>query len=174
MVTLLLEDRTSEYHRNFAIASVKHTYASMDGSILIYFHSLLRYVLLAAVAYAGLSHLLGLLRGTPILNGERTAAIIALVLSHVQLVLGLALYFMRRGLYEEMAQPYQRFWKYEHLGTMLIAIVLITLGRSLSKRAKEERSKQLRVAVFYLIALLLMLWAVPWPFTEVGHGRTWI
>lgn len=146
----------------------------MDGSILIYFHSLLRYAVLAAVAFAGITHLLGLLRARPILNGERTVAIVAVVLSHVQLALGLLLYFTRRGLYSDMAQPFQRFWKYEHLGTMLIAILLVTLGRSLSKRAKEERAKQLRVAVFFLIALLLMMWATPWPFTEIGHGRSWI
>lgn len=146
----------------------------MDGSILIYFHSLLRYLVLFAVLYAGLSHLVGLLRGTPILNGERTMAIVAVVLCHLQLVFGLVLYLMRRGLYSDMAQPYQRFWKFEHLGVMLIAILLVTLGRSLSKRAKKEQAKQLRVAVFFLIALLLMLWATPWPFTEIGHGRTWI
>jgi cell division protein FtsW (lipid II flippase) len=146
----------------------------MDGNILIFFHSLLRYLVLAAVAYAGLSHLIGLLRSTPILNGERTAAIIAMVLCHIQLVLGLGLYLMRRAAYSEMAQPYQRFWKFEHIGMMIIAIVLVTLGRSLSKRAQEERSKQLRVAIFFLIALVIMLWYTPWPFTEIGHSRAWL
>jgi len=146
----------------------------MDGNILIFFHSLLRYLALLAVGYAGLSHLMGLLRNTPILNGERTVAIIAVVLCHLQLVLGLALYFMRSAAYAEMAQPYQRFWKYEHLGMMLIAIILVTLGRSLSKRAEKERGKQIRVAIFYLIALALMLWATPWPFTDIGHSRPWL
>ncbi len=146
----------------------------MDHSFLIFAHSLLRYFVLLTVAYAGITHLLGLLRKAPILNGERTVAIVAMALCHLQLALGLALYFLRRGLYEDMAKPYQTFWKYEHLGTMLIAIILVTLGRSLSKRAQEERGKQLRVAVFYLIALALMLWATPWPFTQIGRGRPWL
>lgn len=146
----------------------------MDHSFLIFAHSLLRYLVLFAVAYAGITHLVGLLRSTPILNGERTVAIVAMALCHLQLVLGLALYLLRRGLYENMAKPTQTFWKYEHLGTMLIAIILVTLGRTLSKRAKEERGKQMRVAIFYLIALGLMLWATPWPFTEIGHGRPWL
>jgi hypothetical protein len=30
------------------------------------------------------------------------------------------------------------------------------------------------VAIFYLIALVLMLWATPWPFTEIGIGRGWL
>jgi len=146
----------------------------MDHTFLIFAHSLLRYLVLFAVAFAGITHLMGLLRNKPILNGERTVAIVALALCHLQLVLGLALYLLRRGLYEDMAKPYQTFWKYEHLGTMLIAIVLVTLGRVLSKRAQEERGKQMRVAIFYLIALALMLWATPWPFTVIGHGRPWL
>jgi hypothetical protein len=118
--------------------------------------------------------LVGYLRHTPLLTGERTVSVVAVVLCHLQLVLGLVLYFLRMGLYSDMAQPYQRFWKFEHLGTMLIAIILVTVGRSLSKRAEEERAKQLRVAIFYMIALALMLWATPWPFTEIGHGRAWL
>jgi len=146
----------------------------MDHTFLIFAHSLLRYLVLFAVAFAGITHLMGLLRDKPILTGERTVAIVALALCHLQLVLGLALYLLRRGLYEDMAKPYQTFWKYEHLGTMLIAIVLVTFGRILSKRAKDERGKQMRVAIFYLTALALMLWATPWPFTVVGHGRPWL
>ena len=74
----------------------------------------------------------------------------------------------------KMAGLHQRFWKFEHIGTMVVAIVLITLGRVLAKRAKEERRKQLLVGVFFLLALVLILWAIPWPFTEIGHGREWL
>jgi cytochrome bd-type quinol oxidase subunit 1 len=102
-----------------------------------------------------------------------------MVLCHVQLVLGLVLYAMRwEKLHKNFAQephsPVFRFWKYEHIGTMLVAILLVTLGRMLSKRASTEQGKQLRVAIFYLIALVLMLWATPWPFTEIGIGRGWL
>jgi chromate transport protein ChrA len=109
----------------------------------------------------------------PILVGERMIAIIAMVLCHVQLVVGLVLYLFRVKSYTPNYPSYT-FWKFEHIGTMLIAIILVTLGRSLAKRAKEERAKQLRVAVFYLIGLALMLWATPWPFREIGHGRGWL
>ncbi len=145
----------------------------MDGHFFIFFHSLLRYGVIIAVGIAGLMHLQGLLFQRPILNGERMLAIIGMVLCHVQVVIGFVLYAMRFKLYDA-ASPIGRFWKFEHIGMMIIAIVLITLGRSLSKRAVEERSKQLRVAVFYLIGLAIILWATPWPFTLVGHGRGWL
>jgi hypothetical protein len=142
----------------------------MDANILVFFHSLLRYAVVITVAYAGITHLIGLLRGSPILNGERTMAIVAMVSCHIQLVIGLALYLMGSWYSADTSDKMGRFMKFEHLGTMLIAIVLVTLGRSLSKRALRERIKQRHVAVFYLIALLLMLWAIPWPFTEIGQA----
>jgi L-asparagine transporter-like permease len=57
---------------------------------------------------------------------------------------------------------------------MVIAIALVTVGRITSKKAKTEQGKHLRIAVFYLIALALMLWMIPWPFTAMGEGRGWI
>lgn len=147
--------------------------------LLGFFHSLIRYGVLLAVAVAGLAALRGYLTKGPILVWERAAAIIAMVLCHVQLVLGLLLYMMRwnklhRNFAHEPHSPIFRFWKFEHIGTMVLAILLVTLGRMLSKRAHTEGGKQLRVAVFYLIALVLMLWATPWPFTPVGMGRGWL
>lgn len=146
----------------------------MDNSFFIFAHSLLRYFVLLTVAFAGISHLMGVLRKTPILNGERTLAIIAMVLCHVQLVIGLILYLMGGWYAADASTKAGRFMKMEHIGIMVIAIVLVTLGRVLSKRAQEERGKQIRVAAFYLIALALMLWATPWPFTEIGHNRPWL
>ncbi len=146
----------------------------MDNSFLLFSHSLLRYLVLLSVAYAGSTHLVGYLRGTPILTVERTGSIVALALCHIQLGLGLTLYLTRYSTFADMAHPFQQFWKYEHISTMIIAITLVTVGRILSKRAFEEPKKQIRVGIFYLIALALMLWAIPWPSTAIGHGKPWI
>jgi hypothetical protein len=52
---------------------------------------------------------------------------------------------------------------------MLIGIILITIGHiSLKKGGKASLT-----ATFYLIALLLILSAIPWPF-RVGIGRPWL
>ncbi len=146
----------------------------MDNPFLLFVHSLLRYGVLLAVAAAGLIHLRGYLLQRPILNGERALAIVAVIFCHVQLVIGLILYLANFERYSHMSGAMGRFWKMEHIGTMVIAVILVTLGRVLSKRAKDERIKQKRVAIFFLIALALMLWAIPWPFTAIGHGHGWI
>ncbi len=146
----------------------------MDFSFLSFTHSLLRYGVLLTMLYAFASNLRGWLTGRPILTADRLAAIVAMALCHVQLVLGIILYLQNYGAIRQMVGTVGRFWKFEHIGTMIIAIALVTIGRMLSKRAKEEQVKQRHIAVFYGIGLALMLWAVPWPFREVGHGLGWL
>ena len=145
-----------------------------SASFLIFLHSLLRYGLLAFLLASLFFAWRGYLLQRPILVGERMATIVTVVLAHVQLLLGLIIYMLRFKAIGKMAGLHQRFWKFEHIGTMVVAIVLITLGRVLAKRAKEERRKQLLVGVFFLLALVLILWAIPWPSTEIGHGREWL
>lgn len=140
---------------------------------LTFLHSLLRYGVVIMVAVAGFAALRGYLARAPIHNWERSAAIIAMVLCHIQLAIGIVLYATRFGTFEERfgaRSDLLRFWKMEHIATMIVAIALITLGRSLSKRATEERTKQLRVAVFYLIGLVLILAMIPWPFMARFHN----
>lgn len=146
----------------------------MNDPFLTFTHSLLRYGLLLIVAIAGGLHLRGWLLQQPILVYERTLAIVAVIVAHTQLAVGLMLYAINFGTFSRMRGEVGRYWKFEHIGTMIIVVALITIGRLSAKRAKDEGVKQKRVAIFYLIALVLMAWAIPWPFTTMGHGRGWI
>lgn len=146
----------------------------MENPFLVFLHSLLRYGVLFTVAAAGILHLRAFLQRRPILTYERTLSVLAVIFCHVQLVIGLILYLMNFNTYSSMGGDVGRFWKMEHLGTMIIAIALVTIGRATAKRAKDERVKQKRIAIYFLIALALILWAIPWPFTEIGHGRGWL
>lgn len=140
-----------------------------------FLHSIMRYGVVLTLTLAFLINLRGWLMSRSILTGERMITIVAMVLCHVQFVVGLILYAMNwKVMSDENAGAAQHFFKYEHAATMLIAIILVTLGRSLSKRAQDERAKQMRVAIFYGIGLLLILWATPWPFKEVGRGLGWL
>lgn len=145
-----------------------------DFSLVVeFFHSLLRWGVLIAVALAGAAALRGYLRRSPIMTWERALSIWAMVLCHVQLVVGLLLYSMRFSSFEVRPSDEMRYWKYEHVSMMIIAIALVTIGRISSKRATTELAKQKRVAFYYLLALALLLWAIPWPFTQMGEGRGW-
>jgi hypothetical protein len=146
----------------------------MDSGFLSFFHSLLRYAVLIALLFAFIVNLRGMLAKRPILVGERMVTILAMVLCHVQLVLGLILYFMNLSAINQMVDPYKRFWKFEHIGGMVVAIALITVGRVLSKRAQEESKKQRHIVVFYGIGLLLILVSIPWPFREAFRSFGWL
>lgn len=143
-------------------------------SVLLFFHSLLRWAILLTVAVAGFAALAGWLRNGPVITWQRAVAIWAMVLCHIQLAVGLALYFMRLSDIGRMAKDQMIYWRYVHLGVMVIAIAMVTAGRISSQKARTERGKHLRVALFYLVALALMLWMIPWPFTALGIGRTWL
>lgn len=132
-----------------------------------FLHSLLRYAVLGFVALAGLAALRGYVTGSSIRSWERATSVIAMILCHVQLVIGLIVYITRYGTFEERfgeGSDLLRFWKMEHIATMILAVALITIGRVMSKKTKIEASKQLRIAIFYLIGLILMLAMIPWPF----------
>lgn len=146
-----------------------------DNSFLLFLHSLLRYAVLLVLAWASFVAWRGLLLRSPILVWERMLTIVAVVLCHVQLLVGLIVYMMRfNAISTHMSGVHQRFWKYEHVAMMTFAILLVTLGRVLSKRARNEGAKQLYIALFFTLGLLIMLLAIPWPFTSLGEGRGWL
>lgn len=55
-----------------------------------------------------------------------------------------------------------RYWTVEHSGLMLLAVVLIHIGRARSRRAAPDVVKHRRAAVFFGLALAAILAAMPW------------
>ena len=139
---------------------------------LLHLHNLLRWVVLITL----LLSIVKLISGQ---NALKTSKIL-LISAHTSLVLGLYQYFFGAvgyalikntvgGMKEVMKDAAARFWAVEHISSMIIAIVLITIGHiSLKKGGKPNLT-----ATFYLIALLLILSAIPWPF-RAGIGRPWL
>ena len=142
----------------------------MEG--LLFFHSLLRYIVLILLITSIFFAFRGYFSSAPILIGERKVWIFTVVACHIQLVIGLILYWMNSGSYG--TGRVATFWKVEHIAGMIVAVLLVTLGRTLSKRARSEKRKQLMVGICYLVGLLLILKMIPWPFLEVGHSRGWL
>ncbi len=139
---------------------------------LLHLHNLLRWVVLITL----LLSIVKLISGRDALKTSK----ILLISAHTSLVLGLYQYFFGAvgyafikntvgGMKEVMKDASARFWAVEHISSMIIAIILITIGHiSLKKGGKPNLT-----ATFYLIALLLILSAIPWPF-RAGIGRPWL
>jgi cytochrome bd-type quinol oxidase subunit 1 len=144
---------------------------------MIFIHSLLRYAVILLVLVAFLVNLRGWLMQRPIIIWERMATIWAMIICHIQLVFGIVLYATNAAAFHSNdAGAWQNYIMHVHIGSMVLAIALVTAGRMLSKRAQDERRKQMLIAIPYGIALALMLYATPWPLTEIGRtfGKGWL
>ena len=133
--------------------------------MLVHSHSGLRWVvlllLLAAIFNAG-TKMGGKASYT---DKDKRLGLFALIFCHLQLVIGIALYFI-----SPKVQTF-RFFRMEHLALMIIAIALITVGYSRAKRKADDAGKFKTTFWFYLIGLLAILAGIPWPF--MGYGSAW-
>ena len=139
---------------------------------LLHIHSLLRYILLIMMLISIVKSFSGWFGKKQYLPGDKKVALFTLISAHLQLVIGLALYFLN-GWYSQigdMENPINRFWSVEHIGMMLIAITLITVGYSSAKRGKDDTTKHKRVAIFFLLALIVIFMAIPWPWSAISRG----
>lgn len=96
-------------------------------------------------------------------NGAGKLSLFALIAAHLQLLIGLALWWLspvvqeaRADVGAAMKDASLRFYLVEHILTMVIAIVLITVAH------RKTKSGAASARWFYLGALLLMLSRVPW------------
>ena len=144
---------------------------------LLHVHSILRYILLILLLVSIVKSLSGWMGKNAYTNGDRKTTLFTMVSAHLQLVVGLILYFVSptvkvgmANMGEAMKDSALRFWTVEHISMMLIAIVLITLGNTLSKRAKDDAGKHKRVSIFFLLAVVMIFAAVPWPWSAISRG----
>ncbi|RYG40693.1 MAG: hypothetical protein EOO01_26770 [Chitinophagaceae bacterium] len=97
----------------------------------------------------------------------------------IQLLIGIILVVangwwdkLKGGMGEVMKDPYNRFFTVEHALMMIIAWIMVHVGRSAVKKATLDSAKHRKVLIFSGIALLLILISIPWPFRELV-GRPW-
>src|SRR6476620_8511752 len=90
----------------------------------------------------------------------------------VQLIFGLILYYANswferlKDLGNNMKDANTRFFTMEHALMMIIAWILVHVGRVSVKRAATPIAKHKRSLLFFGLAILLILAAIPWPFRE--------
>ena len=136
-------------------------------SILQNAHSGLAYLALAILILVVISALMGTMGNKPYSEGNRKLALFALIGAHIQLLLGLVLYFISpNGISNfsgaNMKDSASRLLMLEHPLMMLIAIVLITVGYSTAKRMIDGPKRHKRILIFYGLGLVLILSRIPW------------
>lgn len=133
-------------------------------SILNTLHSYNRYLLLAALLFVLYRAYTGWLGQKPYAKADNAGGAALLGFTHLQLLLGLILYFISpitnaafADMKGAMKNEWQRYFAVEHIAMMLIAVALIQAGRTLSKRSADDTAKHKKVAIYTTIAVVVIL-----------------
>ncbi|HXD76484.1 MAG TPA: hypothetical protein VN616_01690 [Puia sp.] len=151
-------------------------------SIVLFLHSLLRWIILILLIAAIIKSLGGMRSGRVFNNGDRKVGLFLMISAHTTFLLGLILWLFgafglalinNQGMQAVMKNGVTRYWVVEHFFGMLVAIVLITIGRSAARKSIPDAAKFKKQFWLFLIALIIILVTIPWPF-RAGVGRPWI
>jgi hypothetical protein len=146
----------------------------------LHLHNILRWVILLFLIVAIFRHLTAGSR--PFNRTDRNVGLWLLIFADLMLIIGFYQWYssplglenlQNNGMSAVMKDRVARFWAVEHPLGMLIAIILIHIGRAYSKRSVPDTTKHKRIMVYFLLALLIILISIPWPFRE-GIGRPWL
>ena len=142
-------------------------------SLFLTLHSLFRWVVLVGLLVGLARAYRGWLGGKPFLRPDDTARHTVATLAHVQLMLGYGLYFASPlvqafHLHEAEHAPTTLFFAVQHVAAMTVAIVVLTIGSALAKRRPTSAEKFRTMALWLTAALLLILLAIPWPFSPLA------
>jgi L-asparagine transporter-like permease len=155
----------------------------MDTSLynaLLHVHSVGRWIVLLLLLFAIINSLIA--GNRPYIRTDNRLGLLLTIAADLMLLIGIVLWFtgpwgykqiQTRGMSEIMKDPTARFFTVEHLAGMLIAIILIHIGKAQGKKKISDRAKHRRTLIFYFLALLIILASIPWPFREIGMGKGW-
>ena len=128
-------------------------------------HSGWAYLALLVLVVALINSFIGMYSKKEFTSKDRKIALFALIAIHLQLLIGILLYFVSPlGLASlgQMADKALRLTSLEHPLINIIAIVLITIGWSKHKKMISSESKFKTISIFYGLGLVLILSRIPW------------
>lgn len=147
---------------------------------LLHLHSVLRWlilILLLAAIYKSIVDKAGAFTST-----HKKLGLFLMICCDLILLIGLYQWItgplglkniQNTGMKEVMSNSYSRFFAIEHTTAMIIAIVLVHIGKSSGNKSIPDKTKHSRTLLYFGLALLIILISIPWPFRDAGAGRHW-
>jgi hypothetical protein len=144
---------------------------------ILVLHNILRWAILLFGLWTLLNAISGVMSKRPYSSNDNRSNLFFMIGCDIQLLLGLVLYFsnswfdkLKGGMGPVMKNGLDRFFTVEHSLMMIIAWILVHVGRTSVKRASTDAAKHRKMLLFFGLALLLILAAIPWPFrTEIAR-----
>lgn len=149
-------------------------------NVLLHLHSAGRWIVLILLLIAIFNSAVAGSR--PFIKSDNRTGLFVTIFADLMLLIGIVLWFIgpwgyktiqQNGMSEVMSNATTRFYVIEHLVGMLIAIILLHIGKAQARKPIGDKAKHRRTVIFYTIALIIILLSIPWPFREIGAGRGW-
>jgi hypothetical protein len=142
---------------------------------LLFLHSLFRWLVLAFLVYSIYRAFIGYSRNTPFSNADNAFRHWTATVAHIQLMIGIILYTQSpyvKHLWANTKTLFQNsdstFYGVIHIAMMLTAITMLTIGSALAKRKPTDKEKYKTMLCWFIIALVIILIAIPWPFSPLS------
>lgn len=146
---------------------------------LLGIHSIVRWLILLFGIWAVIRALMGVSGKKPYTSADTKAGLFFMIFLDIQFLLGLILFFVSpliKAATSDMGAAMKnaglRFFTVEHTLMALAAIALVHIGRSKIKKLADDGKKHRTALIFFLLALVLLLAAIPWPGRE-AIGRAY-
>ena len=142
-------------------------------------HSLLRWLMLGSLCYAIYTALRGVIKRERFTERANAIRHWTATISHIQLLVGMTIYIqsplVKLKIIGIQAASFNEhtFFKYVHISLMILAIVFITVGSARAKRVSGDQEKYKTILKWFLLGLVIILIAIPWPFSPLAQ-RPWL
>lgn len=144
-------------------------------SALLRIHSIVRWLVIIAGLLAAVRAWRASASPGPV--EAPAAGLFFAVLFDVQLLMGLILYLALSAITTvalhsvavAMRSDVTRFWLVEHPFGMVVGLIFAHLGRAASRGGVEDRARRRRAAIYFTLAIVIVLITVPWPFMDYGR-----
>ena len=139
--------------------------------IVLVLHNILRWAVLLFGLWTVFSAMSGIISKRNYTTADSRSNFFFMLSCDIQLLLGLILYYSNSW-FDMLKAPgtmknaYARFFSLEHGLLMIIALILVHVGRVSVKKAATPAAKHKRTLLFFGLAIVLILAAIPWPFRE--------
>jgi hypothetical protein len=138
--------------------------------IFLSLHNILRWVVVILAVLALVRAYLGWVGKRAWTPVDRRAGLLFGISLDLQLLIGMVLYLflspLTRAAFANfsgaMENPDMRFYALEHIFYMILAVIFAHVGSIASKRAQGSERKHRAAAIWYTLAVIVIVIAIPW------------
>ncbi len=141
---------------------------------LLFLHSFFRWLVLASLFFAIFRSVQGYWLKSVFTKSDDTLRHLTATIAHIQLMLGILIYTQSPTVHYFSAHPIKDFneavfFGLLHISLMLLSIIILTIGSAKAKRKPTDLEKFKTMMVWFSIALVIILIAIPWPFSPLAN-----